>query len=99
MSRATLPNRRPSETFRFIHDGHAYTATVSRFPDGRAAEVFLSSGKAGTAVETAARDAAVAASIALQHGAPLDVLAHAMTKTDDGGPAGPLGKALELMAG
>lgn len=98
-TRELLPNRRPSETFAFTHDGFTYTATVSRFHDGRPAELFLTTGKPGTAVETVARDAAVAVSLALQHGAPLATLALAMTRLDDGSAAGPLGKALEMIGG
>jgi len=97
MSRMLLPNRRDSETFSFEHVGIAYTATVSRFGDGRPAEVFLSAGKPGTAVETACRDGAVAISIALQHGAPLDTLRHAVTRLDDGQAAGPVGRLLDLI--
>jgi N-acetylmuramic acid 6-phosphate (MurNAc-6-P) etherase len=46
----------------------------SALPSGPAA-LFLTTGKPGTAVETVARDAAVAVSLALQHGAPLTTLA------------------------
>lgn len=99
MTRAMLPNRRPCETFSFAHDGTNYTATVGRyFPSGAPGEVFLSGGKPGSAVETVARDAAVAVSLALQHGAPLDTLRAAMTRLDDGQPAGPMGRLLEMVS-
>ena len=98
MIRAHLPNRRASEIFEFIHEGHRYLGSVSFDRGGRPLEVFLSTGKPGTGIETVSRDCAVAASLALQHGTPLEVLRHAMTRTDDGKPAGPLGVLLELIA-
>jgi ribonucleoside-diphosphate reductase alpha chain len=97
VTREPLPHRRLSSTFHFNHGAHRYTATVGTYPDGRPAEVFLSAGKAGTELEAMARDGAVVLSIALQHGAPVDVLRHAMTRLDDGTAAGPLGRLLDLI--
>ncbi|HEX9324144.1 MAG TPA: hypothetical protein VF913_18800 [Xanthobacteraceae bacterium] len=42
MTREPLPNRRASETFNLEVYGLRYTCTVSRFSDGRIAEIFLS---------------------------------------------------------
>jgi hypothetical protein len=95
MTREHLPNRRLSETIAFAHEGHSFTGTVSYYPDGRPAELFLSTGKPGTGVETVSRDCAVAVSLALQHGVPLETLRHAITRLDDGTAAGPLGKVLD----
>jgi hypothetical protein len=72
-ARQRLPDRRASETFSLECAGLAYTATVSRFADGRLGEIFLSNHKAGSHADTAARDAAIACSIALQFGADLEV--------------------------
>jgi hypothetical protein len=66
--RERLPNRRASETLQFEHGGFRYVASLSRFADGRLAEVFLSGPKTGTDVASAARDSSIVASIALQHG-------------------------------
>jgi hypothetical protein len=66
--RGRLPDRRGHMLIDFDADGFRYTAGLGFFEDGRLAEVFLNSGKIGTAIETAARDSAVVASIALQHG-------------------------------
>lgn len=98
MSRTRLPDRRGCETLEFEHEGHRYRGTIGFDREGRPLEVFLSSGKPGTGVETACRDAAVAASLALQHGTPVLTLRHAMTRLDDGSPAGPLGVLLDAMA-
>ena len=46
--RELLPNRRHSETFGFEYAGMGYIATVSRFSDGRLAEIFLANHKAGS---------------------------------------------------
>src|SRR5215831_1559362 len=71
MSRERLPNRRHHESFAFEHAGIRYTAGIGRFNDGQLAEVFLNGAKCGTDADTAAKDAAIVASIALQSGAEL----------------------------
>src|SRR5262249_18063490 len=70
MTRERLSNRRPAETFDLEVGGLRYTCTVGRFGGGELAEIFLSNGKAGSDSDTAARDSAVVASIALQYGVP-----------------------------
>jgi hypothetical protein len=69
MTRARLPNRRLAETVEFECGGLRYTCTFGRFPDGSIAELFLSNHKSNSAADTAARDAAIVTSIALQFGA------------------------------
>lgn len=96
MTRTRLPNRRGSETFAFEHEGIAYRATVSRLHDGSISELFLDAGKAGTGINIAARDLAVAASLALQYGCPAAVLADALDTLPNGQPAGPLGVAIMM---
>lgn len=44
-----------------------------------------------------ARDAAVAASLALQHGCSLRVLQRAVLREEDGSPSTPLGMAIDLI--
>ena len=95
--RLTLPNRRPSETFTFDHEGHRYIGSVSFDRSGQPFEVFLTTGKPGSGVETVCRDCAVAVSLALQYSAPLATLRHAMTRLDDGSAAGPMGKLLDTI--
>jgi hypothetical protein len=46
-AREALPNRRANESFTFEVDGLRFTATISRFPDGRVGELFLNNHKAG----------------------------------------------------
>lgn len=62
--RARLPNRRRSETFGFEINGMRYTMTISRFGDGRVAELFLSNHKAGSQADANAKDAAIILSFA-----------------------------------
>ncbi len=99
MTRQRLPDRRASESFNFEVAGFRYVATVSRFDDGRAAEIFLGNGKAGSTTDAAARDSAVVASIALQHGVPLETLRRALLRDSQGRPGGPLGAVLDILAG
>lgn len=97
-ARAKLPNRRGSLTFNLECDGLRYVATVSRFDDGRLGEIFLTNNKAGSAADTAARDAAITCSLALQFGADLDVIRRALCRDRSGKANSPLGVALDLLA-
>jgi hypothetical protein len=96
MIRERLSDRRRSESFEFTHVGITYVASVERFEDGRVAEVFLSATKPGSLADSAARDAAIVASIALQHGADPEALRHSLGRGATGAAASPLGRALDL---
>lgn len=97
--RKSLPNRRECLRMQFEHGGFRYSATVGIRPDsGEPAEIFLHTAKAGTAVEGMARDAAVIASLALQHDCPLETLRHALTRLEADEPAGPLAALLDILA-
>jgi hypothetical protein len=98
MIRERPPNRRGSIVFEIELHGLRYTATVSRFADGRPAEVFLQNHKPGSQSDANARDSAVAASLALQHGCPLEVLRRAVLRDPRGAPSTPLGAALDRIA-
>lgn len=98
MTRARLPNRRPSTVFEFQHDGIDYLAGYSRYDAGGVAEIFLNAGKLDTQADISARDSAIAASLALQHGCSPDELRAALIRTTSGGPDGPLAVALDLIA-
>jgi hypothetical protein len=95
--RAKLPNRRRHHALNVEHNGHPFALGFSSYRDGSPAEIFLSSPKVGTAIEAVARDAAIIVSIALQHSADLEVLAHAITRDDDGRPASLIGTALDAL--
>ncbi len=98
-ARRRLPDRRASETFDLEAQGLSFTATVSQFDDGSLAEIFLQNHKAGSMAGINAQDAAVLASLALQHGVPLDVIRRALMRDARGRASGPLGCALDRIAG
>jgi hypothetical protein len=97
MTRRALPNRRLAETFELEVAGLRYTVTVGRFEDDRIAEVFLSNHRSNSAADTAARDAAITFSIAVQHGADAEAIRRALTRDGQGRALGPLGAALDCM--
>jgi hypothetical protein len=98
MTRRRLPNRRASETIAFEWLGMNFTMTISRFADdGRLAEIFLSNGRVNSHADTAARDSAVIASLALQHGVELNAIRRALLRNEDELASGPLGTALDLI--
>jgi hypothetical protein len=97
-ARKRLPNRRASETFELTVAGLSYTCTVSRYADGRIAELFLSNHKSASAADVGARDAAIVFSFAVQHGADPEAIRLALCRDSHGRPSGPLGAALDLLA-
>ncbi len=96
--RQRLQNRRACESFSFQCGGLSYVCTFSRFTNGDVAEVFISNHKSGSDTDCAARDSAVAASLALQYGVPLDVRRKALLRDPRGKAASPLGTALDVLA-
>jgi len=96
--RQRLPQRRLGESFTFNFAGqHDYKATVGFYEDGRVGEIFLNHNKITTAMDIAARDAAIALSFALQYGATISALRDAMTRDAKGQPEGALGVLLDLL--
>ena len=95
--RQRLPNRRGSVTFTLEAGGLHFTATISRFDDGSLGEVFLQNHKADSTAGIMASDAAIAASLALQFGCPLETLRRALCRDARGKATGPLGRALDLL--
>jgi hypothetical protein len=98
-SRRRLPDRRASETFSLECVGLQYTATISRFADGRIGELFLSNHKNNSGADVAARDAAIAFSFAVQHGADPEAIRRALCRDSRGNASGPLRAALDMLAG
>jgi hypothetical protein len=95
--RQRLPDRRAAETFSLECAGLRYAATISHFDDGRLGEIFISNHKVGSAADTAARDSAIACSIALQFGADVETIRRALSRDARGAASGPLGAALDLV--
>ena len=98
MTRRVLPNRRHNETVSFEFNGGKHCFTVSRFDDGSVAEVFTSVHYgAGAAEESYARDAAIILSLALQYGASLAIIRHAITRDDKSRPATLIGAIVDAL--
>jgi len=97
--RDVLQNRREGESFELRHGGKrdVFTITISRYPDGRVAEIFIAGGKSGTEVEANVRDTAILTSLALQHGAPIEMLAAALTREGDGSASTIIGAVLDRL--
>jgi len=93
-----LRRRRECEGFDVEALGLRFYATIGRFADGRVAEVFLDALKAGSAADTAARDAALTTSIAMQFGATSRPSEKALCRDGHGKAIGPLGAALDVLA-
>lgn len=95
-ARERLPDRRESDLIEVEHVwrgahgevGETMLVTLGRHADGRVAEVFIDypprDGERRKSERTMAlgRDIAVLISVALQYGAPLDVLCHAVSRED-----------------
>jgi len=96
--RTRLPDRRPAMSFDLTVAGLQFTATVGSVNE-RVMEVFLQNHKPGSAADFFARDAAIAASLALQFGCPLEVLRRAVLRDPRGAPSTPLGAAIDVIAG
>lgn len=97
--RAPLPGRRLNQTFGFEDaDGRRYDVTLGYRPNGCLGEIFLTGAKSGSGLDIMMRDAAIAVSLALQHGCPVAVLRNAFLREEDGRPAGPLAQVFDLLA-
>jgi hypothetical protein len=93
--RQRLPNRRPAETIAFERNGSRYYMTAGYFPDGSVGEIFLNADRSNSLLDVLASDAAILASLALQHGCPLDVITHALKRDARGEAASPIGAPLD----
>ena len=91
-NRERLPNRRDAVSFGFQHRGVDYVATVTFFDNGRLAGIFIDGRKPGSQIAEFANDAAVLASLLLQHSVTAAAIEHgisgpfatALAKIDEG---------------
>ena len=97
-TRQRLANRRACLTFDYEIGGLKYTASFSLYADGRLGELFLQNHKNNSGADTAAREAAIAFSFAVQHGADAEAIRNALPRDSHGNPNGPLGHALDQVA-
>jgi hypothetical protein len=98
-ARERLHNRRASESFTFELNGLRFTATISRFEDGRLAELFLNNHKSNSQADITGRDVAIILSFALQYGADIEVIRKAVSRDSMGRALGPIGTALDIISG
>jgi hypothetical protein len=96
--RQILPQRRAAETFNVRFWNQPFTVTVGFYADATPGEVFIDGGKTGQDIQSTARDAAVVLSLALQHGAPIEAIRHAVTRNGSGEAASILGAAVDRLA-
>lgn len=94
-ARHRLPNRRPAISTSFERDGASFEMTAGYYPDGRVGEVFVNADRANSLLDFLMSDAAILASLALQYGAPLDEIRHALKRDVRGQAASPIGTALD----
>jgi hypothetical protein len=85
LGRDRLPNRRSAISTSFQRDGARFEMTAGYYPDGRPGEIFLRADRANSLL----------ASLALQYGAPLDEIRHALKRDVRGEAASPIGAALD----
>jgi hypothetical protein len=107
--RERLPDRRLNERFEFEHCypggmPMVITASISRFPDGRPAEVFADLARAAhkelptdKQLSVDAHESCVIISFALQHGAALSEIGKALLHGEDGVPHGFMGALIKSM--
>jgi hypothetical protein len=94
-ARERLPNKRACETIAFERDGHQFQMTVGFYPDGRPGEIFLNHDRGNSLFDVLTSDAAILASLALQHGCTLQTIAHALKRDSRGVAASPIGAAVD----
>jgi ribonucleoside-diphosphate reductase alpha chain len=79
--RQRLPNRRKGYTQKAKIGGHAVYLHTGEYADGRLGEIFIDMHKEGAAFRSLMNNFAMAISLGLQHGVPLDEFVEAFTFT------------------
>ena len=97
--RRLLPNRRAHTLIDFQSMGMKFTASVSRDSTGKILELFVDNHKAGSAIGTLVRDAAIIFSFAAQYGADAEAIRRALGRSSDGRALGPIAEALDRIRG
>jgi ribonucleoside-diphosphate reductase alpha chain len=81
MERVNLPNRRKGYTQKAKVGGHKVYLRTGEYEDGRLGEIFIDMHKEGAAFRSLMNNFAIAISIALQYGVPLEEFVDAFTFT------------------
>src|SRR5207237_9006008 len=86
--RARLPERRKGYTQKAVVGAHKVYLRTGEYDDGRIGEIFIDMHKEGAALRSLLNNFAIAVSLGLQYGVPLDEYVDAFTFTRFE-PAGP----------
>ncbi|MEZ5890323.1 MAG: adenosylcobalamin-dependent ribonucleoside-diphosphate reductase [Xanthobacteraceae bacterium] len=88
--RERMPDRRKGYTQKAVVGGHKVYLRTGEYDDGRLGEIFIDMHKEGAALRSLLNNFAIAVSLGLQYGVPLDeyVDAFTFTRFDPSGPAG-----------
>ena len=88
VERHRLPNRRKGYTQKAIVGGHKVFLRTGEYPDGSIGEIFIDMHKEGAAFRSLMNSFAIAVSLGLQYGVPLEefVEAFAYTRFEPSGP-------------
>ena len=81
MSARRLPHRRKSYTQKAIVGGHKVYLHTGEYEDGRLGEIFIDMHKEGAAFRSLMNNFAIAISVGLQYGVPLEEFVEAFTFT------------------
>ena len=82
MMREILPDRRRSWTQEVVIEGHHVQVGFGEYEDGRLGEVFIDISQEGTFLRGVLGTLARTVSISLQHGASVEMIAHALRGID-----------------
>lgn len=99
MTRQPLPMRRPHISFNFDCGDMTFTSGYGIDAHGAVREIWINGKKHNSAISVLSADCAVLASLALQYGCPLEVMAKAVQRNPDGMAAGPAGVAIDWVKG
>src|SRR5690606_13045318 len=77
--RERLPDRRKGYAQKAIVGGHKVYLHTGEYEDGRLGEIFIDMHKEGAAFRSLMNNFAIAISLGLQYGVPLDEYVHALT--------------------
>jgi ribonucleoside-diphosphate reductase alpha chain len=81
IAREKLPNRRKGYTQKAVVGGHKVYLTTGEYEDGRLGEIFIDMHKEGAAFRSLMNNFAIAISLGLQYGVPLEEFVDAFTFT------------------
>ena len=98
MTRDKLKDRRNGVNLDLVFRRGRYVVGFGFSESLQVNEIFISSSRPGSDAEATARDAAILASLSLQHGVDFDALRASLTRDHEGGAASAIGAAMDVIA-